>query len=81
MIFTLFSFNATAVLKTIENLGVCHVKLSEQYTKKLEAEFKTLSFPYRAEAVSMFSMTTVLHILPVMNHHVVKHHLSQSYFS
>lgn len=52
MIFTLLPL-PVAVLKTIENLGVSHVKLSEQYTKKLEAEFKTLSFPYRPEAVSM----------------------------
>ncbi len=54
MILTMSSFVATAVLKTIENLGVSHVKLSELYSKKLEHEFKNLSFPYRPEAVSMF---------------------------
>ncbi|XP_070697326.1 DNA primase large subunit [Pempheris klunzingeri] len=37
------------LLKTIENLGVSHVKLSDQYTKKLEAESKALNFPYRSE--------------------------------
>lgn len=51
--------NSTAVLKTVENLGVSYVKLSEPYAKKLESEFKNLSFPYRPEAVSMFSMTCV----------------------
>lgn len=47
------SINATAVLKTIETLGVSYVKLSEQYKKKLEAESKNLNFPYRSETVSI----------------------------
>lgn len=51
------SFNPTAVLKTTENLGVSYVKLSEDYKKKLSAESKTLNFPYRLDAVSIFSMT------------------------
>lgn len=58
------SFNSTAVLKTIENLGVSYVKLSEPYAKKLESEFKNLSFPYRPEAVSMLSM---IHITKTSN--------------
>lgn len=55
-------FNATAVLKTTENLGVSYVKVSEDYAKKLGAELKTLNFPYRSEAVSMFNLTAVLHV-------------------
>lgn len=50
------SFNATAVLKTVENLGVSYVKLSDQYTKKLDSESKALNFPYRPDAVSIFIM-------------------------
>lgn len=57
--FTLFSFNATAVLKTVENLGVSYVKLSEDYKRKLENESKNLNFPYRPEAVSTLSMTYI----------------------
>ncbi|TMS04698.1 DNA primase large subunit [Larimichthys crocea] len=48
--FETFAVDRLKLLKTIENLGVSYVKLSEQYSKKLEAEFKTLSFPYRPEA-------------------------------
>lgn len=47
-------FNATVVLKTVENLGVSHVKVSDQYRGKLESQLKTLNFPYRPDAVSMF---------------------------
>lgn len=65
------------MLKTVENAGVSHVKQSEQYTKKLESEFKALNFPYRPEAVSMISM---MHIRTVCLC-VVKHQLLQSYFS
>lgn len=50
----LSSVIATAVLKTIETLGVSYVKLSEQYKKKLESESKNLNFPYRSETVSIF---------------------------
>lgn len=59
LIFTRLLFNAALVLKTVENLGVSYVKLSEQYTKKLETEFKCLNFPYRPEAVSMFTLTMI----------------------
>lgn len=52
--FTSSSVIATAVLKTIETLGVSYVKLSEQYKKKLESESKNLNFPYRSETVSIF---------------------------
>lgn len=48
------SVTAAAVLKTVETLGVSYVKLSEQYKKKLESEFKNLNFPYRPETVSIF---------------------------
>lgn len=53
-VFTSSSVIATAVLKTIETLGVSYVKLSEQYRKKLESESKNLNFPYRSETVSIF---------------------------
>lgn len=46
-------FLASAVLKTIENAGVSYVKLSDQYTKKLDQESKNLNLPYRPEAVSV----------------------------
>lgn len=78
LIFTMSSFNAIAVLKTIENLGVSYVKLSEQYTKKLESESKALNFLYRPDAVSMFSSTHIrvfkcnIHCLLWVT--VVKHH-------
>lgn len=45
---------ATVVLKTVENLGVSHVKLTDLYISKLEKELKALNFPYRPDAVSMF---------------------------
>lgn len=48
-------FLAPAVLKTVENVGVSYVKLSEQYTKKLDSESKNLNLPYRPESVSRFS--------------------------
>lgn len=46
------SLNTLTVLKTVENLGVSFVKLSEQYQRKLENESKILNFPYRSEVVS-----------------------------
>ncbi|KAM9804335.1 DNA primase large subunit [Neosynchiropus ocellatus] len=47
--FEAFAVDRLKLLKTVENLGVSYVKLSEQYDKKLVQEFKTLNFPYRAE--------------------------------
>lgn len=47
--FETFAVERLKLLKTIENLGVSYVKQSEQYTKKLENEFKNLNFPYRVE--------------------------------
>ncbi|KAM9726242.1 DNA primase large subunit [Menidia menidia] len=38
------------LLKTVENLGVSCVKLSEQYSKKLEGELKALNFPYGSDS-------------------------------
>ena len=51
-------FNASAVLKTVESLGVSAVKLSEQYRTKLQHELKNLNFPYRPDAVSMLFLHT-----------------------
>ncbi|KAA8583893.1 DNA primase large subunit [Etheostoma spectabile] len=48
--FEAFAVDRLKLLKTIENLGVSHVKLSDQYTKKLESESKALNFLYRPEA-------------------------------
>ncbi|XP_049927939.1 DNA primase large subunit [Epinephelus moara] len=48
--FEAFAVDRLKLLKTIENLGVSYVKLSEQYTKKLEHECKTLNFAYRSDA-------------------------------
>ncbi|KAM3606038.1 uncharacterized protein V6R79_009759 [Siganus canaliculatus] len=47
--FETFAVDRLKLLKTIENLGVSYVKQSEQYIKKMEAEFKTLNFPYRPD--------------------------------
>lgn len=44
---------ASAVLKTVENVGVSYVKLSEPYGKKLDHESKNLNLPYRPESVSL----------------------------
>ncbi|KAM3863061.1 DNA primase large subunit [Diretmus argenteus] len=48
--FETFAVERLKLLKTVENLGVSYVKTSEQYTKKLDAEFSNLNFPYKAEA-------------------------------
>lgn len=45
--FETFAVERLKLLKTIDNLGVSYPKQSEQYTKKLENEFKNLNFPYR----------------------------------
>lgn len=63
LLFIMSSFIVTAVLKTIENLGVSYVKLSEQYSKKLENESKILNFPYRSDVVSIYSMKYIRRIL------------------
>uniref|UniRef100_A0A8C9YXS3 DNA primase large subunit n=1 Tax=Sander lucioperca TaxID=283035 RepID=A0A8C9YXS3_SANLU len=47
--FEAFAVDRLKLLKTIENLGVSYVKLSEQYTKKLESESKALNFLYRPD--------------------------------
>lgn len=66
------SFNTPAVLKTVENVGVSYLKGSDQYSNKLVSELKSLNFPYRPDAVSMFLASefynlAVLHLLPVKN--------------
>ncbi|XP_077438264.1 DNA primase large subunit [Vanacampus margaritifer] len=48
--FETFAVERLKLLKTVENLGVSYVKLSEQYIKKLDSEFKNLNFPYRVDA-------------------------------
>lgn len=48
--FETFAVERLKLLKTVENLGVSYVKLSDQYSNKLESEFKNLNFPYRSEA-------------------------------
>ncbi|CAB1312897.1 unnamed protein product [Coregonus sp. 'balchen'] len=50
--FETFAVERLKLLKTVENLGVSYVKTSDQYTKKLDAEFSNLNFPYKIEAVS-----------------------------
>lgn len=47
--FETFAVERLKLLKTVENLGVSYVKQSEQYSKKLENELKTLNFPYRPD--------------------------------
>uniref|UniRef100_A0A673BL10 DNA primase large subunit n=1 Tax=Sphaeramia orbicularis TaxID=375764 RepID=A0A673BL10_9TELE len=51
--FETFAVERLKLLKTVETLGVSFVKHSEQYSKKLESEFKNLNFPYRPETVSI----------------------------
>ncbi|KAK5908362.1 hypothetical protein CgunFtcFv8_016429 [Champsocephalus gunnari] len=51
--FETFAVERLKLLKTIENLGVSYVKLSDQYIKKLEAESKALNFLYRTEATGL----------------------------
>ncbi|XP_037128322.1 DNA primase large subunit [Syngnathus acus] len=48
--FETFAVERLKLLKTVENLGVSCVKLSEQYIKKLDSEFKNLNFPYRVDS-------------------------------
>uniref|UniRef100_A0AAX7U9W9 DNA primase large subunit n=1 Tax=Astatotilapia calliptera TaxID=8154 RepID=A0AAX7U9W9_ASTCA len=52
--FETFAAERLKLLKTVENLGVSHVKLTEPYRRKLESQLKALNFPYRPDAVSMF---------------------------
>ncbi|XP_062981880.1 DNA primase large subunit [Elgaria multicarinata webbii] len=48
--FETFAVDRLKLLKTVENLGVTHVKGSEVYKKKLETEIRHLKFPYHALA-------------------------------
>lgn len=48
--FETFAVERLKLLKTVENLGVSYVKLSEQYLNKLSLECRNLNFPYRPEA-------------------------------
>ncbi|XP_057703489.1 DNA primase large subunit [Corythoichthys intestinalis] len=48
--FESFAVDRLKLLKTVENSGVSYVKLSEQYTKKLDNEFRNLNFPYKLDA-------------------------------
>ncbi|KAL7878065.1 hypothetical protein SRHO_G00047080 [Serrasalmus rhombeus] len=47
--FETFAVERLKLLKTVENLGVSFVKMSEQYSKKLHAEISGLNFPFRSE--------------------------------
>ncbi|KPP73838.1 hypothetical protein Z043_107049 [Scleropages formosus] len=51
--FEQFAVDRMKLLKTVENLGVTHIKTSEDYSKKLHAEISSLNFPHRTE-VSTF---------------------------
>ncbi|XP_072782592.1 DNA primase large subunit isoform X2 [Taeniopygia guttata] len=46
--FESFAVDRLRLLKVIENLGVSHVRGSDVYKTKLEAELRKLKFPYRA---------------------------------
>ncbi|XP_028279149.1 DNA primase large subunit [Parambassis ranga] len=48
--FETFAVDRLKLLKTVENLGVSYVKLSENYLSKLESESKNLNFPYKPES-------------------------------
>uniref|UniRef100_A0A8C3CKQ6 DNA primase large subunit n=1 Tax=Cairina moschata TaxID=8855 RepID=A0A8C3CKQ6_CAIMO len=48
--FESFAVDRLRLLKVVENLGVSHVRSSDLYKTKLEAEFRRLKFPYRALA-------------------------------
>ncbi|XP_069000175.1 DNA primase large subunit [Embiotoca jacksoni] len=47
--FETFAVERVKLLKTVENLGVSYVKLSDDYKKKLESELRNLDFPYRPD--------------------------------
>ncbi|XP_035461639.2 DNA primase large subunit isoform X1 [Scophthalmus maximus] len=49
--FESFAVDRLKLLKTIENLGVSYVKLSDDYKRKLDNESRNLNFPYRPDAV------------------------------
>lgn len=68
--FNYYYFFASAVLKTVENVGVSYVKLSEPYTKKLDHESKNLNLPYRPESVSLFFNQPGLNVLLTLNTHL-----------
>lgn len=46
--FETFAIERLKLLKSIENLGVSYVKVSTDYTAKLENELRKLKFPYRS---------------------------------
>ncbi|NXC82263.1 PRI2 primase, partial [Cercotrichas coryphoeus] len=48
--FESFAVDRLKLLKVIENLGVSHVRGTDVYKAKLEAELRKLKFPYRALA-------------------------------
>ncbi|NXQ29848.1 PRI2 primase, partial [Alaudala cheleensis] len=48
--FESFAVDRLKLLKVVENLGVSHVRSSDAYKTKLEAELRKLKFPYRALA-------------------------------
>ncbi|XP_068423966.1 DNA primase large subunit [Clinocottus analis] len=55
--FEAFAVDRLKLLKTVENLGVSCVKLSDQYTRKLDSESKALHFVYRPDTDDKKSQT------------------------
>ncbi|XP_008292230.1 DNA primase large subunit [Stegastes partitus] len=55
--FETFAVERLKLLKSVENLGVSYVKLSEQYNNKLHHELKNLNFPYKSETEDRKSQT------------------------
>lgn len=53
----MFAVDRLKMLKTVENVGVSYVKLSEPYKKKLDHESKNLNLPYRPESDERKSQT------------------------
>ena len=52
------------MLKTVENLGVSHLKGSEQYTQKLDKEFQNLHFPYKTDVSNVSYVSIVPQLTP-----------------
>uniref|UniRef100_A0A665X786 DNA primase large subunit n=1 Tax=Echeneis naucrates TaxID=173247 RepID=A0A665X786_ECHNA len=48
--FETFAVDRVKLLKTVENLGLSYVKMSDDYNKKLNNEAKVLNFPYRPDS-------------------------------
>ncbi|MBN3308890.1 DNA primase large subunit [Amia ocellicauda] len=69
--FETFAVERLKLLKTVENIGVSYVKMSDPYKKKLEDELKKLHFPYRPAADDLKSQ-----IVPTEHEKRRKDHIS-----